>query len=89
MFFESRSTIKGELSPFLMSIAQAIGNLINGYATSEDSFFLIPNATEDFLAVRPSGNPISAKGWVRMFDSKDLVAESSELIKTHKIEVYG
>ena len=24
-----------------------------------------------------------------MFDSKDLVAESSELIKTHKIEIYG
>ena len=42
-----------------------------------------------FLAVRPSGNPISAKGLVGMFDSKDLVAESSELIKTHKIEIYG
>ena len=24
-----------------------------------------------------------------MFDSKDLVVESSELIKTHKIEIYG
>ena len=24
-----------------------------------------------------------------MFDSKELVAESSELIKTHKIEIYG
>ena len=72
-----------------MSSTQAIENLINGYATSEDSSFLIPNATEDFLAVRPSGNPISAQGLVRMFDSKDLVAESSELIKTHKIEIYS
>ena len=72
-----------------MSNTQAIENLINGYATSEDSSFLIPNATEDFLAVRPSGNPISALGLVGMFDSKDLVAESSELIKTHKIEIYG
>ena len=72
-----------------MSSTQAIENLINGYATSEDSSFLIPNATEDFLAVRPSGNPISAKGLVGMFDSKDLIAESSELIKTHKIEIYG
>ena len=71
-----------------MSSTQAIENLINGYATSEDSSFLIPNATEDFLAVRPSGNPISAQGLVGMFDSKDLVAESSELIKTHKIEIY-
>ena len=72
-----------------MSSTKAIENLINGYATSEDSSFLIPTATEDFLAVRPSGNPISAKGLVGMFDSKDLVAESSELIKTHKIEIYG
>ena len=42
-----------------------------------------------FLAIRPSGNPTSAQGLVGMFDSKDLVAESSELIKTHKIEIYG
>ena len=59
-----------------MSSTQAIKNLINGYVTSEDSSFLIPNATEDFLSVRPSGNQISAKGLVGMFDSKDLVAES-------------
>ena len=72
-----------------MSSTQAIENLINGYAISEDSSFLIPNTTEDFLAVRPSGNPISANGLVGMFDTKDLVAESSELIKTHKIEIYG
>ena len=72
-----------------MSSTHAIENLINGYAISEDSSFLMPNATEDFLAVRPSGNPISAKGLVEMFDSKDLIAECSELIKTHKIEIYG
>ena len=69
-----------------MSNIKAIENLINGYATSEDSSFLIPNATEDFLAVRPSGNPISALGLVGMFDSKDLVAESSELIKPTKLK---
>ena len=68
-----------------MSSKQAIENLINDYATSEDSYFLIPNATEDFLAVRPSGNTISAKGLVGLFDSKELVSESSELMKTHKI----
>ena len=71
-----------------MSSTQAIENLINGYATCEDSSFLIPYAIEDFLAVRPSGNPINAHEWVWMFNSKDLVAEFSELIKTHKIEIY-
>ena len=60
-----------------MSSTQAVKNLISVYAISEDSSFLIPNATEDFLAVRPSGNPISAQGLVGMFESKDLVAESS------------
>ena len=72
-----------------MSNTQAIEDLINGYAISEDSSFLITNVTEDFLAIRPSGNPISAKGLVEMFNSKDLIAESSELIKIHKIEICG
>ena len=71
-----------------MSDIKAIENLITGYANSKDSSFLIPNVTEDFLAVRPSGNPISAEKLVEMFDSKDLVAESSELIKIHKIEIF-
>ena len=70
-----------------MTSTNAIENLINGYAASEDSSFLIPNVTEEFLAVRPSGNPISARGLVELFDSKDLVAESSQLIKIHKIEI--
>ena len=71
-----------------MSDIKAIKDLINGYANSKDSSFLIPNVTEDFLAIRPSGNPISAEKLVGMFDSKDLVAESSELIKIHKIEIF-
>ena len=72
-----------------MTNTKPIEDLINGYATSEDSSFLISKVTEDFLAVWPSGNPIFAKGLVDMFDSKDLVAESSELVKTHNIEIYG
>ncbi len=38
-----------------MSSTQAKENLINGYTNCEDSSFLIPNAIEEFLAVRPSG----------------------------------
>ena len=72
-----------------MSDIKAIEDLIDGYANSKDSSFLIPNVTEDFLAVRPSGNPISAKKLVGMFDSKDLEAESSELIRIHKIEIFS
>ena len=72
----------------LMMNTKSIEDLILGYANSADSSFLIPNTTEDFLAVRPSGNPISAKELVSMFNSKDLVAESSTIVKTHKIEIY-
>tara|TARA_S200000501_G_scaffold308151_1_gene297594 strand:+ start:66 stop:449 length:384 start_codon:yes stop_codon:yes gene_type:complete len=72
-----------------MTDIKAIENLINGYANSRDSSFLIPNVTENFLAVRPSGNPISAKKLVGMFDNKDFVAELSELVKIHKIEISG
>ena len=72
-----------------MTNTKSIKDLIEGYANSEDSSFLIPNATEDFLAVRPSGNPITAKGLVGMFNSKDLVPESSALVKTHKIEHFA
>ena len=72
-----------------MSDSQSIKDLINGYTASEDSSFLIPNVTANFLAIRPSGNPISAKGLVSMFDNKDLVAEKKELIKIHRIEISG
>ena len=71
-----------------MSNTKAIEDLIQGYAKSKDSSFLIKNVTEDFLAIRPSGNPISAEGLVGMFNSKDLIAESSELVKIHKIEIF-
>ena len=53
-----------------MANTKPIKDLINGYANSEDSSFPIPNVTEDFLAVRPSRNPISAKGLVGMFTVK-------------------
>ena len=72
-----------------MSDIKAIEDLINGYAKSKDSSFLIPNVTEDFLAVRPSGNPISAIKLVGMFDDKDLVAELSEVVKIHRIKIFG
>ena len=71
-----------------MSDIKAIEDLINGYANSKDSSFLIPNLTEDFLTFSPSKNPISAIKLIEMFNSKYLVAESSELIKIHKIEIF-
>ena len=44
------------------------------------------NVTEDFLAIRPSGNPITAEGLIGMYNNADLVVELSELVKIHRLE---
>jgi len=69
-----------------MSNFKDIEDLINGYATRRDFSFLIPNVTEDFLAVRPSGNPISAQGLVGMFDIKDFVQNHQNISKPMKLK---
>ncbi len=48
--------------------------------------FFVNNATSDFLLIRPSGNPISAKGFEEMMSSGDVVQEKSEITKIHKFE---
>ncbi len=49
--------------------------------------FFINNATDDFLFIRPSGNPLTAKGFEEMINSGDIVQEKSEIIKIHKFEI--
>ena len=48
--------------------------------------FFVNNATSDFLLIRPSGNPISAKGFEEMMSSGDVVQEKAEITKIHKFE---
>tara|TARA_B100001093_G_scaffold506169_1_gene564656 strand:+ start:423 stop:812 length:390 start_codon:yes stop_codon:yes gene_type:complete len=48
--------------------------------------FFVNNATSDFLLIRPSGNPISAKGFEKMMSSGDVVQEKSEITKIHKFD---
>ena len=52
------------------------------------SFFL-DNATPNFLFIRPSGNPIDAKGFEEMWSSGDLVIESAQITKVHKFDLLG
>ena len=61
--------------------------LIQGFADrAQNKTFLPANTTNDFLAIRPSGNPITAQGLAGMYDSDDLVIELSELVKIHRLE---
>ena len=50
------------------------------------ALYLNSNVTADFLAIRPSGNPITAEALVGMYSNADLVVELSELVKIHRLE---
>ena len=52
------------------------------------SFFL-DNTTLDLFLIRPSGNPLDAKGSQDMWSSGDLVLQSPEIAKLHKFELLG
>ncbi|KGG14178.1 MULTISPECIES: DUF3804 family protein [Prochlorococcus] len=68
--------------------SQHIEALIKGFANrAENKSFLISNVTDDFLAIRPSGNPITAEALVGMYSNADLLVELSELVKIHRLEV--
>ena len=56
----------------LSSDSQQLEALIQSFADrSQNKTFLTANTANDFLAIRPSGNPITAKGLAGMYDSDD------------------
>ena len=71
-----------------MSPKEEILSILEAFASTErmGSFF-VDNATPDFLFIRPSGNPIDAKGFQEMWSSGDLVLESAEITKVHKFDL--
>tara|TARA_B100000700_G_C14927477_1_gene800217 strand:- start:132 stop:524 length:393 start_codon:yes stop_codon:yes gene_type:complete len=73
-----------------MSAKEEILSLLEAFASTErmESFF-VNNATPDFLFIRPSGNPIDAEGFQKMWYSGDLVLESAEITKVHRFELLG
>ena len=52
----------------------------------KNGFFFINSATLDFLFIRPSGNPLSAKGFEEMMNSGDVIQEKAEITKIHRFE---
>ena len=69
-----------------MNDKETIISLLNKFAnpTKMASFF-VDNATPDFLFIRPSGNPIDAKGFEQMITG-DVVQEKAEITKIHRFE---
>ncbi len=71
----------------MISDSQQIETLIQDFANiANNKSFLLSHVTDDFLAIRPSGNPITAEGLVSMYNNADLVVDHSELVKIHRLE---
>ena len=70
-----------------MTDKEKIISLLNELATPEKmGSFFVNNSTSDFLLIRPSGNPIDAKGFERMMNSGDIKQENAEITKIHRLE---
>ena len=51
--------------------------------------FLRENGTNDFLFIRPSGNPIDVDGLEKMTLCGDVIDNYSEIIDIHKLEFFS
>ena len=69
-----------------MTDKETILALLSEFANPEKmASFFVNNATSDFLFIRPSGNPIDAKGFKQMLTG-DVVQEKAEITKIHRFE---
>ena len=69
-----------------MNDKETIISLLNEFANPKKmASFFVENATLDFLFIRPSGNPIDAKGFEQMI-AGDIVQEKAEITKIHRFE---
>ena len=69
-----------------MNDKETIISLLNEFANPKKmASFFVENATPDFLFIRPSGNPIDAKGFEQMITG-DIVQEKAEITKIHRFE---
>ena len=70
-----------------MTDKETIESMLYELATPEKmGSFFVNNATSDFLLIRPSGNPINAKGFEEIMNSGDVIQEKAEITKIHKFE---
>ena len=69
-----------------MNDKETIISLLNEFANPKQmASFFVDNATPDFLFIRPSGNPIDAKGFEQMI-TDEIVQEKAEISKIHRFE---
>ena len=57
----------------MLSDKDTIIQLLEGFTANDYGEFLLKNSTKDFLFIRPSGNPIDAKGFREMKTSGEVL----------------
>ena len=71
----------------MLSEEEKIIQLIDNFTANDYGEFLLDNATQDFLFIRPSGNPIDASGFIKMRTSGDLSCDGyTDVKKLRKLE---
>ena len=71
-----------------MKDKETIISLLNEFANPKKmASFFVDNATSDFLFIRPSGNPIEAKGFEQMI-TDDIGQEKAAITKIHRLEFF-
>ena len=69
-----------------MNDKEIIISLLNEFANPKKmASFFVNNATPEFLFIRPSGNPLDAKGFEQMI-TDEIVQEKAEITKIHRFE---
>ena len=69
-----------------MNDKETIISLLNQFANPKKiASFFVNNATSDFIFIRPSGNPIDAKGFEKSM-TDEIVQEKAEITKIHRFE---
>ena len=67
-----------------------IRSLLQEFASAERAGdFFLDHGTDDFIFIRPSGNPLDAEGFSAMFQSGDLTLHDSELIALERLNCHG
>mgnify|MGYP003344185676 FL=1 len=64
--------------------------LLNEFASIERTGdFFLEHGTEDFLFIRPSGNPLDAEGFSEMFKNGDITIHTAEFVALERLNFHG
>ena len=73
----------------MLNEEKQIIQLLENFAANDYGEFLLNNATEDFLFIRPSGNPIDVMGLIKMSTSGDVSDGYCDIQSIRKLDFFS